>query len=504
MGRKIVLGLSLIMFLVLFPLVNSIDFYQNDDWVYYATVENFLGGELKLHPYVGPTFFVQGLIAVTFSTIFSTANLPILTLLVSIINFLLLVGILTYFLNKRLLEAVLYGLIFAFNPLTTYLTLGFMTGTYFVFFMLLSLFCYLFYEKTKFKWVFWITLFISFLGLLVRQVSLMIPLGISIYSIYKKRYNDAFVSFITFIVFYMYYSYIFPLTPRILEVPLQYHHLLDFDYVFSTVYGILIILAAFLFPMVLNMISFKMAKEKFFLILAVAAGIYFIINFNFLPQKLAWDEFPYFQNTFERAGLYPRGIAGTKYQFKFNYDLYRYWDITSKVLVSLALSYFVFFRHKMFNIYSVLISVYVFLLLIVETFYDRYIYILIPIVILFIAQQTKKLGNLKLITLISFTSFILFFSYQLSNDFVLGNNYVWERSEQLVNEGVEPSKIHGTNAWKLTYRNTTRDYDYFFSYDSPGISPEILETYSLIESHIIDFPFSIFINPYIYLYGPES
>ena len=46
-------------FIVLLPVSYYINFYQNDDWCYYATVENFMRGDFTLHPYVGPTLYLQ-------------------------------------------------------------------------------------------------------------------------------------------------------------------------------------------------------------------------------------------------------------------------------------------------------------------------------------------------------------------------------------------------------------------------------------------------------------
>ena len=61
-------------------------FMQNDDWVYYLTVERFLAGDFTLEPTVGVTFYTQGFLAYIFAKIFGLQNLPVLTVLISILN----------------------------------------------------------------------------------------------------------------------------------------------------------------------------------------------------------------------------------------------------------------------------------------------------------------------------------------------------------------------------------------------------------------------------------
>ena len=131
---------SLLLFLAALPLIVQINFFQNDDWVYYKMVAGFLQGNFSLHPYSAPTFYTQGFIATVFALVFGTKQLPVLTLAVTAVSFFVLAKILIDHLDQKPDKAVLLALLCFFNPLSVYLTLGFMTSQYFVLFLLLTLY----------------------------------------------------------------------------------------------------------------------------------------------------------------------------------------------------------------------------------------------------------------------------------------------------------------------------------------------------------------------------
>ena len=86
-------------------------------------------------------------------------------------------------------------------------------------------------------------------------------------------------------------------------------------------------------------------------------------------------------------------------------------------------------------------------------------------------------------------------------DFVLVNKYIWNRSQQLVDqEKIAPKLIKGTNAWKLSDYNVERNYLYDFTFDDVSVNKKYGEQYDLIERHRVDFPGSIWVDPYVYLY----
>jgi hypothetical protein len=499
-----VLIVSVALFLMVLPLSKRMTFPQNDEWVYYEMVERFMEGDFTLHPYSGPTFYTQGLIAAGYSKVFSMERLPFLTLFFSVLNF----YILTMFLIKRLKKttgiSILLGLVYFFSPFNIYLSLGFMTAIYFMPFLLLCLWWLSLFEETGDYKYYRLLLFTAFIGFLGRQLAMFIPLGVGFYYGCKKDWKSASLGVGFFVALFLYYLKVFPLSPRMIDIPSQWHHLKDFDYTLAIVYGVLIIVTAFLFPVFLSSFNVKEVvkkKKKLLLLVLIAVASYFLLDKYFNPHEVSWGEFPYFENIFERTGYYPRGVDGRKYQFKWNYDLYYYWDLFSKILLVTFVGYVIAFKKKVINEYSALAAVYIAILVVAETFYDRYIFLLLPLTVLYLAKDFLHENKITRLFLSGFVFFSALFAYQLANDFVSINEYVWHRAEEIaVMENIDRKYILGTNAWKMTYRNGKRDYIYNFSYDSQEVNEGYACCYDVVEVKDIQFPASIFVNPKVYLY----
>jgi len=501
---------SLLLFLAALPLIVQINFFQNDDWVYYKMVAGFLQGNFSLHPYSAPTFYTQGFIATVFALVFGTKQLPVLTLAVTAVSFFVLAKILIDHLDQKPDKAVLLALLCFFNPLSVYLTLGFMTSQYFVLFLLLTLYFFLSYEKNHATGDLVLTHLFTFIGLMVRQVSLFIPLGLGIYSLYTRKFKLAVINFSAFAGYYWFYKYVFPLTPKMKELPLQFHNLTNFNYIFSLVYGVLIMLMAFFLPLALFSIDYKALlsnKLRLIIILLAIAGLYAVLNHYFDPEAVSWGEFPYFENTFERTGFYPRGLGGTKYQFMGIYDLYRYWDLSAKILLStfLVTPFFRIIKPRgsgsSINVFAVLMFTYLGIMLVVETFFDRYIIVLLSLFLLYLVKKGFTFTKLSTFVTCVYVFLLAFIAYQFSMDFVLVNRYVWNKAQELSRvEHMDKSLIQGTNAWKLNYPNLTKNYLYDFSYDSVEKNEVYKLRYFLVETKTIGFPMSIFLNSKVYLY----
>jgi len=342
-------------------------------------------------------------------------------------------------------------------------------------------------------------------GVFVRQVSLVIPLSMGIHQLLLKNYKIGGSLLSVFLGYYLFYSNIIPLTPRILEVGPQLHHFKNFDYAYSLVYGTLVIIGAFTLPLALFTLDYKnllKSKKGPLIFLVKFLVVYIVLNKLFAPESISWGEFPYFENTFERTGFYPRGISGTKYHFAGNFKLYLYWDLLAKITVAALITYFSTVRKNILNFFLVFAGVYITLMVTTETFYDRYNLVLVPITLMFFVSSIKTpLTKMQLIALAGFVALMAFLSYQFSMDFVLSNKYVWNRSNEIAaTENIAKDQIQGTNAWKLTYRNLEKDYIYNFSYDSQDVNEIYDSKYSLIEEHSIDYPFNLFVNPKVYLY----
>ena len=506
---------SVVLFLVCLPLVLQITFPQNDDWVYYRMVKSFMDGNLMLDPISAPTFYFQGLLGAVFAFVFGLTRLPVLTLAVSVLNFYLVYKILTTTTRLGSRWSMLLSLIWFFNPLNIYSMLGFMTENYLLVCILSSLYFFSRYiAESKSSHYVLFNIFLL-LGLLTKQSALALAVAYPMYFLVNKKWRlfgmQAFIAG-TLLAFYF---LLFPKTAEMYEKPLQFHHLLDIDYLKQLTRAMIIYISAFCFPVLLFLCRGKdfFTKRKNLIqaitFIGLSVALYFFVFKNFKPNRLGWQEFYYLDNTLERAGFYPRGVMGTKFYFKGNYDLYKYWDLVAKffagfVIISLALS---IKKLKSQAHLLAFFGVYLVLMLLAEKVYDRYLPPLFLSFLLIISTYFNPLALPKKVRLIfagfflSFLGFLMFYTYQFSMDFVLINKYIWNRSQQLVDqEKIGPKLVKGTNAWKLSDYNVERNYLYDFTFDDVSVNKKYGEQYDLIERYRVDFPGSIWVDPYIYLF----
>jgi len=482
----------------------KINFYQNDDWCYYLTVESFLKGIFILHPYIGPTFYMQGLMGMLFSNLFGISHLPVLTLFVACASLYVFTLIIKEFFRVSLISTTLIGLIYLLNPLGVYEFWSFMSNHYFGLFMLIAFYFFLKYEQTSNKINLIMYLVFNVLSLLVRQTALVLPLSGLIYYLLKKNIKMSLFNFGCFITLYILYSKVIPLTPRILESPLRPEFMLRNDYVFALIYGTLIMLVSFTLPLVLNTLNIPVlirSKSKLFLSAGIALLVFVVLTNVHKPMSIANGEFPYFENIFERTGFYPAGIQGTKYHFSGNFVVWKYWDLISRVGVAALFTYLLFNIRRKPNIYLIFICVYLAVMLVTQKYYDRYIFTVVPIFIFYLLSIKNTFSKLMQLLMAAFCIFLGFLVYTYSADFVYVNQYVWNKSQEVVTtRSVSPEFIAGTNAWKLTYKNIKRNYVYYFSYDSPEVNSDYKENFNLVDTYVPKYPLNIFVNPKIYLY----
>jgi len=518
--RKLPLAelVSLLLFLVFVPLIQKVNFMQNDDWNRTTSVIRFLHGDFSLIQKTATTFYTQGILGCLFSLVFGWKKLPFLTLLFSVLNFYLLMKILLNHSNLSKIKSCILSLLLFFTPLHMYSSIGFMTENYTLFFILFSIYFFLSYEKRSKAKDFVLFNLGGLLAFFSKQNGIIIQVASIPYFLLKKKYKEALMqSFFILSVFSCYY-FLFPRTDEMKDKDFLFENILNVQYSYSLVYGILVVVSSFILPVLFNFVlSAYLSKKKdikLILILIASSVLCFIfLNKWFIPGKISWEEYPYFENTFERTGFFPRSISGTKYQFRWNYDLYKYWDAVSKILLSLTIPCLFLYKKKIINIYSISIVGYAILMIFVKTFFDRYLLPLIPLFILFFLYINPQLFfaaslSSKVFKMFSFTTtltsvlfvlFTAFLSMQMSIDFVLTNNYVWERSENLVNSGTSPSSIKATMAWEKLHGLSSKP-KYLFSFDDYVKNPGLRNSYSLIEKKEIDYPANIFIDSAIYLY----
>lgn len=500
LNRYIYETIFLLIFVIFLPLFSNINFYQNDDWNRNSTLERFMKYDFSLLDVTATTFYSQGFMGFFWSQIFGTKKIPILTLLITIINSLILFKILEKSTNLKRFTFFLLSLLLLFNPLNAYSSIGFMTENYLMFYFLFSIYFFISYQKNHQIRDFIVSNIFSFLAFYAKQNAVILPLAMTFYFLIKKRFREFFyqLSFTLFTVFS--YLLFFPRTSEMKEKDSQFVNLFNFDYNFTLVYGILIYLSFFVLPLIFILIYQKIKEKNYFQIAGISLisiFLFIVLNHNFKPGLISWEEFPYFENTFERTGFLPRTLDGTKYQFKFNYDLYFYIDIVSKVGVCFLISFFLFNLKKIDLFYILTFIGGIGILFFVAEFYDRYILILVPIIILLVSKFLKESFLLN-ITLIIYVLLFSFFSYFLTTDFILTHNYVWSKSEELSKQGVLRENIYSCGAWRRLYKNQKSDY--LFSYDSFSKNPSLKESYDLVEVKNIEFIGNLFIDPRVFLY----
>ncbi|MFZ2663815.1 MAG: hypothetical protein WAX66_00400 [Patescibacteria group bacterium] len=502
---------TLLLFVIFIPLISKVTFMQNDDWNRTTSIIRFLKGDFSLIQKTATTFYTQGILGYLFSLVFGWEKLPFLTLVFSVFNFYLLAKILLDYFNLSKVKSCILSLLLFFTPLHMYSVIGFMTENYTLFFILLSIYFFLSYEKNlklKNLILFNVGGIFAFFS---KQNGIIIQVASIPYFIFKKRYKEALIQTLFILSTFSYYYFLFPRTNEMRDKDFLFTNILNTQYSYSLVYGIMLVVSSFILPILINFVlsSYLEIKKniKLIAVLLISSALCFIfLNKWFTPGKISWEEYPYFENTFERTGFFPRSISGTKYQFKYNYDLYRYWDLASKILLSLTIPCLFLYKKRLVNVYSISILGYIVLMIFVKTFFDRYLLPLIPLFILFFfyirppdLNVSRKLSRMFSLTTFLFVAFTAFLSIQMSIDFVLTNNYVWEKSESLVNNGISPEHIKATMAWEKVYGVSSKP-EYLFSFDDFNKNPELYSTHTLVEDKIFTYPGNIFIDSVVYLY----
>ena len=191
-----ILLVATILFGLIYPLSDSIHFQQNDDWVYYNTVKNFLNGKIILDRHTESTLYAQAFIGTFFVKIFDINKLPVLTLLVSVLNFIIFTYTLHKFFIKKLSLSILIGLLLFFNPLHIYSALGFMTDNYFLLFLLLTVYFVTSHLRTGKTTDLVFADTAIFLGFFTRQLTIVLPVALAITLVLKKKYKEAILQFL--------------------------------------------------------------------------------------------------------------------------------------------------------------------------------------------------------------------------------------------------------------------------------------------------------------------
>lgn len=538
--------ISVILFLIFGYFAKSINYMQNDEWVHYKTVENFLNYDFSLHPYIGSTFYVQGFTAFLFALAFGFRNIPILTLTVSLINFAILFLILKKQIKINTLVSLLISLLFFFNPINFYSSFGFMIEEYVLTYILLGTYAMSNISiSTKSEYIskkqfILLNIYLA-LGFFVKHYIIIIYAGWLLYLFLKsiKRTNANFFFFNRFginisnikillvqigitILIVGYYTFLFPKT-----LVMQNQHL-DFLAIFAykKLLMILLYLSCFFVPLNLTFIIKYRRHINIPILIAISISLIFI--FYYLDISL---KFPYFQNTFTREGFYKADLDGLKYHFKGFYKIFETWQFIG--ILSLSFLITIFLKkviHEKVNlvakinpkslIFLCLFATYLVFCMFAEPLYDRYLLPLFVFYILFICTMLDNylLSKFKFIIL-CFLSFTVSISVLFFLDFIYLENYVWKKSTEIIlTNKIDPAEINGTHSWNLYYddnkvkgaatsaENTNSDISkpiiYKFSFNDPKTVDD--PNYKLIDTFENTAVNKIFVNPKIYLYEVKN
>ena len=506
--KILILFFSFFIFLLLFPLSNLINFYQNDDWVYYKAISQFLNGNYQMPGYIEALFYTQGFLGTLFAKIFGLSKLPILTLLLACATYFIFTFTIFKFYLHKVGQSILIGLLFFVSPLYIYSTLGFMSEIYFVFFLTLSFY---FYEELKHKSSnlnFFLFNLSMIVGFFVRQFSIFAGFVAVVIFVKDKKYKFAGVQALIDILLYLSYQYLVPKTGTMVKHGvLNFTNLLDPSFVFTTTYIGLIYATIFLIPLIIILTKQNLSIEKskilkFLSYLIFVVGIFVSIGYFFDNEYADNSDVFYLKNTVNNNGFFYGNSFGEKYHFYNETGFYYYLELLAKISVAFFLASILFNYKKLLNFYFLFAVLYLGFMLILEGgLYDRYYLPLIPVTILFILSLISKINNFDLALISTFISLTIFFSYNFAMDFVILNKLLWDTGNKLNYElNVPKELIAAGNGWNRTYQNKDLRYKYMFYFQTREYNKDISCCFKLYDTFEIFYPFNMFKDSKIYLY----
>ncbi len=504
----IILLVTAVLFAILFPISSRINFYQNDDWIYYRTVKDFMHGYFIINGYIETSFYTQGFLGLGFAKLFGLQHLPVLTLIFSVLNFGIFTLILNKFYVKKTLDAILIGLIFFLSPLHIYATLGFMTDNYFLFFALVAIYLMEEFLHTK-KQIYLIPFFVVILlGFFVRQLEIAVPVTLVAYLFITKEFKQALKVGIPTAILLIYYFFFYGKTEAMAQNQnFVISNLLDFQYTFDTIYVSLFYAVCFILPITIFLPFYNREKLKrpVYIVLFIAAviGVYFAITFFYKPTRFYMPEMFYLKNTVTKTGFFTSESLGKHATIIGDNTLYFYWRLITNITLAITIVCLLLTKKKLLNYYTVFGVLYIGLMCVMQDLYDRYFLILIPVIILAIinASSQFKLNWWIRTVFIVFIATMTFYLYNISMDFLLTNNSVWQKSNDLVvTTNVKPTLIGAGSGWQRTYFNPTARYKYVFMFKSLPETPSMQITFQPYDSYNIWYPFDFYSSHNIYVY----
>ena len=491
-----ILFVGLLLFIIIFPISYNINFKQDDDWIYYKQVRSILKGNMELNSYIEATFFVQGFMGAVFTRVFSLNKLPVLTLFVSILNFIIFTSLIYKFYIKRLKESLMIGMLFFFVPINIFSMLGFMTENYFLLFFLTTLFFIECFLSTNKKIYFILINLSAILGFFVRQVSIISLIAFILYLVATKRFKHALMETGISVALLGIYFFLFNLTDTMKDNhAFRFENLLNIRNSFTLIHIFLFYAVCFVLPLIFTVFI----KQKKVLFISVSL---LIILFLFKAPEMFL-----LSGVMSESGFFTGDALGIKYQIRAENYVYAFWQRLAEIGIFLSALFLFFKRKKLLNYYLFYIFLYIGVMLVMVNVYDRYT---LPLVVVFLILLTSLFDELrfdKIQTLVFSIGLILMmiYSYNFGMDFFLLNKRLWDYSNSFSKtQHVNKNDISAGYGWNRVYYNGANSYKYIFNFQEKNTDTELKCCYSVLDTLYIKYPFNFFKDPKVYFYNRRA
>lgn len=451
-------------------IINPIgNFPLNDSWAYASNVYNLTErATFDLSEWPGMTLIVHMLYGSLFTEVFgfSFTVLRISTLLLGLATLLIFVKLIDFYKSKR--GVTILTLLLAFNPLYVHLSHTFHTDIPFLFTFLVALFFYKRYLDNR-KLIYLVAgITMVMFATLIRQIGIGLPLAFLLYTLIFFRSNriqlvGAIVGVVlcamTLFLYEEFLVQIGELSPRLGTVNMLLAEI-NWASLTDAVERILIILfyvGLLLFPVVLvkraSLFDVLKSSSMMYLWFFLFIGIFF--SYPFLPSRNVIYDFGLGPVLLKEALM---GYQTTLLPPIAKFVILLLGSLGGASFVVLLIRQKGLFSHvrsksktDQFKSFVLIIVLgYLCFLLLEHYFFDRYLLLLFPLLIIVVAEDGSRVRtNLALIPLVLISLFSVF----ATQNYLGWNRVRWKQLNELMSRGVSPNQIDGGfefNGWYNT------------------------------------------------------
>lgn len=424
-------------------------FFLNDDHVYEWNVRNFRTREFNFHAYTGPSTIFQTVLG---SVVYSLAEDPSLLRLTTSLFFLL--GV-VYFFKILLLDKIkpkvsfFLSLVLMFNPIYLYLGFTFMSDTYFLSTMIISVYYFILSNrKCEMKNRILSMLFLSFSLFSRQQALFIIPAFIFTDLLWSKGKRLTYLTYLIPFTVILLLEFIIPKTTAYTEGSItktlnllfdKNTYLLAVERLVMSFYYIGFFSLPATFPFFTKKLKDReIFKRKSFLTLSLT------FVFLLLASSILWvvkkKVMFYLPNILTYAGFFPSSVLmGIKQTVFVNSPLIVQTVITLISIFSFSIFVTLIFdnsselkkikdylkNHTSFTIFLLTSILTLATLLIFRSYYDRYLLILLPALLVFLGISSRSYEDHLSIGFIIIALFLIV-SVSFEQDYLILNRTVWE------------------------------------------------------------------------------